>query len=244
MLQEWPDLVRPEQVDDFFVGENRVRGRAAAAHQHDEKKCGRSPDPQAPTLDYGAWRHRDVPHGLNAAEYQKNDNDDTDYTHTAGRGITPIPAMRPTRQRPEKRQNQDHDQNRSKHGLLLIPCQHAVQLIAKLHREGPLQRDVDGNSLARVVAVVQVVAVIHIVDVNIVVVVPVVPPLIWPRVNRTDPVALVLEARVSAYNQEGKAVDAEVVAGAKVSAVPVIRNAVATVAATLLPRAVIGLPVL
>jgi hypothetical protein len=108
----------------------------------------------------------------------------------------------------------------------------------------PLQCDVDRNSLAGVAAVVQVVAVVHIVDVNIVVVIPVIAPGFRPRVNCADPITLVLEARISADNQEGKAVDAESVAWAKVSVVSIVRNAVAAVATALLPGAVIGLPVL
>jgi hypothetical protein len=108
----------------------------------------------------------------------------------------------------------------------------------------PLQRDVDGNSLAGIAAVVQVVAVIHVIDIDVVVVVPVVPPGFGPWVNGTDPITFVLEARVSAYNQKGEAIDAESVAGAKVSVVPVVGNAVAAVATALLPGPVIGLPVL
>src|SRR5579862_3886313 len=105
-----------------------------------------------------------------------------------------------------------------------------------------LQRDVYRNSLTGVAAVIQVVAVVHIVDVDIVVVVPVISPGFRPRVDGADPVTLILEARVSAYHQEGKAVDAESMAGAKVSAVAVVRNTVAAITATLLPCAVIGLP--
>ena len=55
-----------------------------------------------------------------AAENQKNDNDENDYAHTAGRSITPIPAMRPSRKGSKKRQNQDHNQDCSKHVLLLF----------------------------------------------------------------------------------------------------------------------------
>ncbi len=66
-----------------------------------------------------------------------------------------------------------------------------------------LQRDVDRNSLTGVAAVVQVIAVVHVVDVDVVVVVPVISPGFRPGINRTDPVTLVLEARVSADYQEG-----------------------------------------
>ena len=37
--QEGSDLIGPEQVHDFLVGQNRVCRRTAAAHEHDEKKC-------------------------------------------------------------------------------------------------------------------------------------------------------------------------------------------------------------
>lgn len=90
----------------------------------------------------------------------------------------------------------------------------------------------------------EVVAVVHVIDVDIVIVVPVVAPGIWPGIDGTDPVALVLKARVSAHNQEREGVDTEAVARAKVSAISVIGNAIPAVAATLLPGAVIGLPVL
>jgi hypothetical protein len=128
--------------------------------------------------------------------------------------------------------------------LFSFRCVYEVQPLPKLHPWTLLKRDVDRNSLAGVAAVVQVIAVVHVVDVDVVVVVPVISPGFWPWVNGTDPVTLVLEARVSAYHQEGQAVDAESVAGAKISAVAVVRNAVAAVATALLPGAVVGLPVL
>jgi hypothetical protein len=120
---------------------------------------------------------------------------------------------------------------------------HEVQLLPKRQR-WTLQRDVDRNSLAGIPAVVQVIAVVDIVDVNVIVVVPVVSPGSRPRINRTDPIALILETRVSAYDQEREGVDAKPVARPKVSTVTVVRNAVATVATALLPVAVVGLPVL
>ena len=74
-------------------------------------------------------------------------------------------------------------------------------------------------------------------------VVPVIAPVVWPRVKGTDPIALVLEARVSAHNQKGEAYDAESVAGPKVSDETLVRNAIAVVATALLPGAVVRLPV-
>jgi hypothetical protein len=123
-------------------------------------------------------------------------------------------------------------------------CVHEVQPLPKLHGVEALERDVDRNSFAGIPAVIEVIAVIDVGDIDVVVVVPVIPPVFRPWVNRTDPIAFVLKARVSAYNQEGKAVDAESVARAKVPAVPVVRNAIAAVAAALLPGTVVGLPVL
>jgi len=55
---------------------------------------------------------------------------------------------------------------------------------------------------------------------------------------------VVLEARVSADNQKGEAVDAEPVVLTKISAEAVVRDAVAVISAALLPVAVVGVPVL
>ena len=152
--------------------------------------------------------------------------------------------MRPPRQCSKQRQNQDHDQDCSKHFFLLSLSSLGAASPEAAPRWNSLQRDVDRNALAGIPAVVEVIAVVHVVDVDVVVVVPVISPGFRPWVNGTDPITLVLEARVSAYHQEGKSVDAESVAGAEVSAVAVVRNAVAAVATALLPGAVIGLPVL
>jgi hypothetical protein len=53
-----------------------------------------------------------------------------------------------------------------------------------------------------------------------------------------------LETGISAHNQEGQPANSEPMVGPKVSAVPIVRNAVPTVAAPLLPGAVVGFPVL
>jgi len=92
--------------------------------------------------------------------------------------------------------------------------------------------------------VVKVVAVVDVGDINVVVVIPVISPVFRPWVNETDPIALILEARISAYNQEGQAIDTEPMVWAKVSTIPVIRDAVSVVATTLLPAAVVRIPVL
>jgi hypothetical protein len=108
----------------------------------------------------------------------------------------------------------------------------------------PLHRDADRDSNIGIPAVVQVIAVVDVDDVNVVVVIPVIAPVFRPRVNGTDPIASVLEARVSAHHQEGQAVDSESTVSTKVSAETVVRNAIAVVAAALLPSAVIGIPAL
>jgi hypothetical protein len=108
----------------------------------------------------------------------------------------------------------------------------------------PLHRDADCNSDIGIPAVVHVVAVVGIDDINVVVVVPVISPILRPRVKGTDPIATVLEARVSAHNFEGKAVDAKSMVLTKVSAETVIRDAIAAIPATLLPSAMVGVPTL
>ena len=118
-----------------------------------------------------------------------------------------------------------------------------MQPLSKLHGIR-YERNVDRNSRRRIPAVIQVVAIVDIVDIDIVIVVPVIAPGIRPGIDGADPIALVLKARVSAYDQEGEGIDAEAVARPKVSAVAVVRNAITSVAAALLPGAVVGLPVL
>jgi hypothetical protein len=108
----------------------------------------------------------------------------------------------------------------------------------------PLHRDADRNADVGIPAVVKVIAVADVGDVYVVVVIPVIPPVFRPWVNETHPIATVLEARVSANNQEGKAVDAEPMLRPKVTAEPVVRDAVAVVTTALLPGAVVRFPML
>ena len=56
--QQRPDLVGPEQVHDFLVGQNRVSERSAAAYHHDEKKCHYTRNQQAPAGRCGMERRR------------------------------------------------------------------------------------------------------------------------------------------------------------------------------------------
>jgi hypothetical protein len=87
--------------------------------------------------------------------------------------------------------------------------------------------------------VVQVIAVVAVCDINVVGVVPVIRPDFWPRINKAEPIAVVLETWISAHNQEWKAIDPELMLRPKASAETVVRNAVAVIAATLLPTAVV-----
>jgi hypothetical protein len=104
----------------------------------------------------------------------------------------------------------------------------------------PLKRDTDRNSRGGgIPAVVQVVAVVGIIDIDVVSVVPVIRPVFRPWVNGTDPVALVLKAGISTHDQERAALDSEPMVRSKVSTEPVLRDAVAAVAATLLPGAMV-----
>jgi hypothetical protein len=108
----------------------------------------------------------------------------------------------------------------------------------------PLHGDTDRNSDVGITAVVQVIAIVDVGHVNVVVVIPVVPPVLRPWVNKTYPIALVLEAGLPANNHEGEAIDAKPMVPAEVSSISVVGNAVAVVAATLLPVAVVRVPAL
>jgi hypothetical protein len=57
--------------------------------------------------------------GSNAPGKEKDDNDQENQSHATARGITPTSAVRPAWQYSEKDQNQNYDQDCSKHGVLL-----------------------------------------------------------------------------------------------------------------------------
>ena len=116
--------------------------------------------------------------------------------------------------------------------------------LARVHPRTPLHRDADRYSDVGIPAVVQVVAVVGVGDVNVVVVIPVIAPVFRPWVNKTYPIALILEAWVPTNDQEGQAIDAEPMVTTKVSAVTVVRDTVAVISATLLPVAVVRVPAL
>jgi hypothetical protein len=76
--EQGPDLVGPEQIHDFLVRQNGVCGRTAAAHQHDEKKCRARTESRRQPLATAPFDVGWVAHGSDAAENQKNDNDEKD----------------------------------------------------------------------------------------------------------------------------------------------------------------------
>ena len=104
--------------------------------------------------------------------------------------------------------------------------------------------DADCNAILGIAAVVQIIPVSRVVNVHIIIFVPVVRPILRPRVNNAEPKAAVLEARISADHYHGVAVDAECVRRTKVATIMVVWDAVAVVAAALLPIAVLRLPVM
>jgi hypothetical protein len=73
--------------------------------------------------------------------------------------------------------------------------------------------------------------------------VPAGSPVFWIRINETEPIATVLEARKPANLHKRKAEDEKCVILTIIAAEIVVRNAVAVVAAALLPVAVFGRPV-
>jgi hypothetical protein len=116
---------------------------------------------------------------------------------------------------------------------------HFMFMVSLAGAKSPLHRDVDCDSDPGIPAVIKVIAVVDVVDVNVVVIVPILPPGRRPRVNRTQPIALVLEARISPNHQEGETGYAETMTRPKVSVEAIVRNAVAAVTTALLPGAMI-----
>ncbi len=110
--------------------------------------------------------------------------------------------------------------------------------------EKSLQRNTNGDTYVRISGVVHVVPVVLVDDINIVGLIPVVCPRVWPGIDHTEPIASVLKARESTHHHVRLVVDDEPIAWAEVAVVAVLRDAVSVIAATLLPVAVVGLPVL
>ncbi len=116
-----------------------------------------------------------------------------------------------------------------------------TQLDAVLHI---VYVNADCDSILGIPAVVQIIPVPGVVDVHIIVFVPIVWPVLRPRINDAKPKATVLETGISTDHHDGVGVDTEGVRRTKVAAIMVVRDAVAIVAAALLPIAVLRLPVM
>ena len=105
------------------------------------------------------------------------------------------------------------------------------------------ERDADCNSgTAGISAVEQVITVVVVIHVHVVCLIPVRSPVLGIGIEQTEPIAAVLEARVSADHHEGHSVDAEPVSPTVVAAEIVVRDSVAVVPATLPPTAVLLIP--
>jgi hypothetical protein len=132
---------------------------------------------------------------LNLPKEHKNDHDDENEAHSSRRDIAPLAAVRPPRHCPQKRQDQHHDQDSSKHcflfpfliqpsvlehssqqqliSLTTFPTGPSVPSITALD-ECLVQVEADGNAIARISAVVQIISVSVVVHVDVVAVVPIV----------------------------------------------------------------------
>src|SRR5579859_8024834 len=89
----------------------------------------------------------------------------------------------------------------------------------------------------------QVVPVAMVGYVDVIGLVPSASPVLRVGIQHCEPVAVVLETGISSFVRERKGVDPEYVLIAVVIAVIIIRNAVAVITASLLPTAVLVLPV-
>ena len=112
-------------------------------------------------------------------------------------------------------------------------------------RTGPfLHRNADGYAHSRISPVVQVISIVGVRQIHVVVVVPVVSPICWPRVDHAEPITAVLKAWITTFIKKGQTANSESMGRPEVSTEPLFGYAISAVAASLLPVAVIGLPVL
>jgi hypothetical protein len=101
-IQIFSSRSRIIEIYDLLMSQNGVGGRTTAGHEHDQKNYSYAHGKLAPTIRVGAFRHGVVQHGSNPTENQENDYDQEDHTDSSGRGVTPIPTVRPPGQRPEE----------------------------------------------------------------------------------------------------------------------------------------------
>lgn len=90
--------------------------------------------------------------------------------------------------------------------------------------------------------VIHVVPIVGVINVHIVGFVPGSRPHLRPRIDKCDPISVVLEAGSAAYENQRKTADAEGVAASEVTSEAGVRNPVAVVSAALTPRSVFGIP--
>jgi hypothetical protein len=105
-----------------------------------------------------------------------------------------------------------------------------------------LRRDTDCDPDAGVHAVIYVVPIVGVINIYVVGFVPRRRPRFWPWINERNPIPVVLKARIPAYEDRRKAVDAEEVVAPEVEPEAVVRNSVAVIAAALTPTAVVVIP--
>ena len=87
-----------------------------------------------------------------------------------------------------------------------------------------------------------VIPVTPVIDIHVVGLVPVRRPRLRPRIHERNPITVVLEARIPAYEDHRKAADAKEVVISEGEAEARVGDAVAVIAATLAPGAVIVIP--
>jgi hypothetical protein len=106
-----------------------------------------------------------------------------------------------------------------------------------------LHRNRYRDSDARIVRVIQIVTIICVVQIDVIGLVPVRRPIVRPRIDERNPIAVVLESRKPADKQYRKTAYPEMVVTSEIETETGIGNAIAIVSATLLPRFVIAAPV-
>src|SRR5689334_19422849 len=92
--------------------------------------------------------------------------------------------------------------------------------------------------------IVQVISIVHVVDVDIVGPVPNRRPGFRAGINHTEPKATELKTRRTFDHHHGDIVDTKPVSPAEMRAEPIFRNAVPSIAAAFVPRAMLTLPIM